>query len=166
MQKPTRCAPGDQALIRGLLTIARDDSWQKTHAATFRDDLGDQLRRLHVLLARYGMEFGHRVFYESLRFAALAEAAGLSTIELVLDRIVMQKVLPRLHGSRRRLELPLLALAQFCRDLPDTIAADEELPSLEAEQPTNAAAKLPMSYDKLCRMLRNLRANQFASFTE
>ena len=65
------------------------------------------------------MEFGHRVFYESLRFAALAEAAGLTTMESVLDRIVMQKVLPRLHGSRRRLELPLLALAQFCRDLPD-----------------------------------------------
>jgi 5-methylcytosine-specific restriction protein B len=78
----------------------------------------------------------------------------------------MQKVLPRLHGSRRRLELPLLALAQFCRDLPDAPATDEKLPSLQVEQLADAAAKLPKSYDKLCRMLRNLRANQFASFTE
>ena len=112
------------------------------------------------------MEFGHRAFYESLRFAALAQAAGLATMDQALDRIVMQKVLPRLHGSRRRLERPLLALAQFCRDLPETLAEDEKLPSLNLERLRDDPPKLPVSYNKICRMLHNLRTNQFASFTE
>lgn len=84
----------------------------------------------------------------------------------MLDCIVMQKVLPRLHGSRRRLELPLLALAHFCRDLPEVVAVDEKLPMLNTEVVTDTAAKLPTSHAKIGRMLRNLRANQFASFTE
>ena len=166
IQKPVPCTPGDPELIRGLMHFARDDAWQLTNPATFQDSLGTLLKQLHVILARFGLEFGHRMFYESLRFAALAEKAGLSQLNSVLDCVVMQKVLPRLHGSRRRLELPLLALAQFCRDMPDTIATDENLPSLKIEQLADSAAKLPRSYDKLCRMLRSLRANQFASFTE
>jgi len=38
--------------------------------------------------------------------------------------------------------------------LPDVPATDEKLPSLQVEQLADAAAKLPKSYDKLCRMLR------------
>ncbi len=166
VRKPIPCAPGDQALVRGLLKIASDDDWHQAKPASFRNSLAERLRQLQGLLARYGMEFGHRVFYESLRFAALGEVAGLATIEAVLDRVVLQKVMPRLHGSRRRLELPLLALAQFCRDLPETIELDEKLPALQLDQPGGAAAKLPAAHSKLVRMLRNLRANQFASFTE
>jgi 5-methylcytosine-specific restriction protein B len=166
IQKPGRCLPGDQALVRGLLAIARDDAWQQVHPAPYRDELGQKLRQLHVALAQHGMEFGHRVFYESLRFAAMAHAAGFATLEPVLDHIIMQKVLPRLHGSRRRLELPLLLLTQFCRDLPEALASDDSLPSLRLEQPGHSDAKLPVSFNKLCRMLRSLRSNQFASFTE
>jgi 5-methylcytosine-specific restriction enzyme B len=165
-RKPTPCLPADQALVRGLLSISSDDNWQQTNPATFSQELGDKLRQAHTLLARYGLEFGHRVYYESLRFAALAEVAGLQTIEEVLDRIVMQKMLPRLHGSRKRLELPLLALTHYCRDLPVVIETDENLPTLRVDQLADGAAKLPISYRKLCRMLRNLRANQFVSFTE
>ena len=165
-RKPVQCEMGDQVLVRGLLKIAIDDEWQQTHPASFRDQLAERLRQLQGLLARYGMEFGHRVFYESLRFAALAQAAGFGTIEAVLDRVVLQKVLPRLHGSRRRLELPLLALAQFCRDLPDVVEPDEKLGALHPEEPGNSPTKLLGAHDKVARMLRNLRANQFASFTE
>jgi 5-methylcytosine-specific restriction enzyme B len=166
VRKPNPCSVGDQTLVRGLAKMASDDMWHQTNPASFRDHLADRLRQLQGLLARYGMEFGHRVFYESLRFAAFAEPAGLGTMEAVLDRVVLQKVMPRLHGSRRRLELPLLALAQFCRDLPEDIEADEKLPALQPDQPSGTAPKLPGAHDKLSRMLRSLRANQFASFTE
>lgn len=166
VQKPENCSPGDVELVRGILSIARDDKWQQTNPSPYRDELAIKLKQLHIGLARYGMEFGHRVFYESLRFAALAHSAGLGTMEQVLDRIVMQKVLPRLHGSRRRLERPLLLLMQFCRDLPEAFSGDEKLPELKLDQPGDVPAKLPISYNKLCRMMNNLRTNQFASFTE
>jgi 5-methylcytosine-specific restriction enzyme B len=166
VRKPVPCIPGDSALVRGLVALARDDAWQQANSATFQAGLGEKLRQLHLVLARYGMEFGHRVFYESLRFAALAEKAGLDSLEQVLDRVVMQKVLPRLHGARRRLELPLLALMHFARDLPDEVASDEKLSALQLDVNAIIGPRLPVSFDKLSRMLRNLRANQFASFTE
>jgi 5-methylcytosine-specific restriction protein B len=165
-RKPTKCAAGDDELVRGLLSIARDDDWQLTRPSSFADDLIPRLRQLHQLLCRYNLEFGHRVFYEALRFASLAEQAGLQELETVLDRIVMQKVLPRLHGSRRRLELPLLALALYCRDLPESLVSDQKLPTLEVEAVSESGARLPSAHAKVVRMLQNLRLNQFASFTE
>jgi 5-methylcytosine-specific restriction protein B len=164
--KPQPCEPGDQELVRGLLTIARDDSWHRGRTNVVAVELMRRLRQLHEVLSRYNLEFGHRVFYEAMRFAALAEEAGIEGLGSIMDRIVMQKVLPRLHGSRRRLELPLLALAQFCRELPDAVASDETLPTVSVEAAPEQGAALPNAYAKATRMLRSLRANQFASFTE
>ena len=106
------------------------------------------------------MEFGHRVFYEAVRFAAMAEQAGISGLAATIDLIVLQKVLPRLHGSRRRIEAPLLALRAFCQDFSTLVTATAA--SSEALQP----ASLPRSHAKLERMLTALKANQFVSFSE
>lgn len=165
-KKPSSCQTGDEALVRGLLAMGRDDEWHTSNTPEFQEDLAQHLISLHETLSRYGFEFGHRVFYEAVRFSAFASKAGVGDKDDVLDRIVFQKVLPRLHGSRRRLELPLLALAHFCRDL-DQVAQDNMLMSIKPEQCGEAAMpRLKLSHDKLCRMLRALRANQFASFTE
>ena len=165
-RKPVRCNAADPALVRGLLSISRDDQWQLENPAPFQAGVERRLKQLHNLLSRYGLEFGHRVFYEALRFAALANRTGLDDLEKVLDRIVFQKVLPRLHGSRRRLEMPTLALMHFCHELPELIEADEKLPGLEPDWRSMTDAKLALSFEKLGRILRNLRANQFASFTD
>lgn len=165
-RKPSPCIPGDAELVRGLLSIARDDSWHLVRQTELLAELPRYLRHLHEVLSRYGLEFGHRVFYEAIRFAALAEEAGTASVKMILDRIVMQKVLPRLHGSRRRLELPLLALGQYCLELPDTVANDDQLRTAEVEATPLEGAALPTAHGKIVRMLRSLRANQFASFTE
>jgi 5-methylcytosine-specific restriction enzyme B len=165
-RKPTVCEAGDPAIVRGLLSLARDADWQSANPGPFQPDLEQRLRQLHSILGSYSLEFGHRVFYESLRYAAFAHKAGLDSLEKVLDRIVFQKVLPRLHGSRKKLEAPVLALMHFCHALPGEIEADAKAHVVEQEALTPEAAKLPLSYGKLARLLRNLRANQFASFTE
>ena len=165
-RKPQRVVPGDPELIRGLVALASDDQWHVEHPAQFHQELAEWLKRLHLTLSRYNLEFGHRVFYEALRFAALAYEAGISDLRAVLDCIVMQKVLSRLHGSRRRLELPLLALAQYSRDLPEVAETDEKLAALNADTSAGLTPTLPISYAKIIRMLRALRSNQFASFTE
>jgi 5-methylcytosine-specific restriction protein B len=164
--RPKPCEPGDQELVRGLLAIARDDNWHRNRLGELIGELTHRLRQLHELLSRYNLEFGHRAFYEAIRFAALAEEAGIGGLRAIMDRIVMQKVLPRLHGSRRRLELPLLALSQFCRELPEVVASDAKLQTSGVEEMPELGAALPIAYGKVTRMLRSLRANQFASFTE
>lgn len=166
-RKPTTCRPGEAALVRGLLSISKSDQWHENAAPDLREEVAKRLRQVHRLLSEYGMEFGHRAFYECIRLAALLDAAGISDRAAALDRIVMQRILPRLHGSRRKLEQPLLALAQFCRDLPANVPTESSLAAVDLEVLSEGVvAKLPKSHDKVVRMLRSLRLNQFASFTE
>jgi len=162
--RASSCQPGDQALVRGLLAISRDEKWHQENAPTFKDELAEHLRDLHRVLAAYGMEFGHRTFYESMRFAAMAGEAGSTSLYEVLDRIVLQKILPRMHGSRRRLERPLLSIARFARDLH--AAVDTGGIETIDKQDAQVAPLLPASYDKVARMLITLRTNQFVSFAE
>lgn len=163
-RKPKICSPGDPNLVRGLQVIARDDEWHVNQPFSAQADLIKRLHQLHNLLSRHNLEFGHRVFYEAVRFGAMVEKAGVKGIDSVLDLIVIQKVLPRLHGSRRRLEPPLLALLGFCRD-PSDDSSSETGPDDESNDPPTPP-RLGASHRKLSRMLRNLRANQFASFAE
>jgi 5-methylcytosine-specific restriction protein B len=167
-QKPKPCEPGDQTLVRGFLAIAENDSWQLDNPASGLDSFIENLRNLHKLLAEDAFEFGHRVFYEAVRFAAMHDAAGDADPDHALDLQIMQKVLPRLHGSRRRLEPILCALGKFCFDLTVELGVHtgevgsrfNPLASHEGEP------RLPISFDKIRRMTRSLRANQFVSFTE
>ena len=96
---------------------------------------------------------------------ALLAASGSPGWSTALDYVVLQKLLPRLHGARRRLEPVLVSLARFAYDLSHVAVPAGETPfdplgSLQAEP------ELPLSFQKLVRMTRSLRANQFASFME
>ncbi len=164
--KPVSCTPSSPSLVRGFLAIATDSEWQVRTPYSRIAELAEHLRRLHEMLARYGLEFGHRVFYEATRFAAMYEQAGESSLRAALDRIIMQKVLPRLHGSRRRLEVPLTALAIYCLNLPDELPKDQEAQKFSAADHDPATAALPISFEKVTRMITSLRTNQFTSFTE
>ena len=158
---------GRPGLIRGFLEIATNSDWHLEAGHSKADELGDQLRALQTIMSKYGLEFGHRVFYEAMRFAALNEAAGETSLDSALDRIVMQKLLPRIHGSRRRIEGLLLALSQYCFDYSTPTPTSGVMDQVFNPESVDASVvKLPYSFDKLLRMLRSLRANQFTSFTE
>jgi 5-methylcytosine-specific restriction protein B len=165
-RKPVACDPGSESALRTFLSVAVDDAWHLQNPAPGLEVLSSNLRSLHRILSAAGMEFGHRVFYEAMRFAAMLAVSGDSDPIRALDLQVLQKVLPRIHGGRRRIEPVLCALGRFTFDLH----ADREIvegrqvfdPLQESENP----ASLPLSYDKIQRMIRSLRANQFVSFTE
>lgn len=161
--RPVACKAGAPELTAGFLQIVQDEGFLQQHPAPAQDVIVQRLRALHALLSEDGFEFGHRSFYESVRFAAMLAAAGASDADHALDRIVLQKILPRLHGARRRLEAPLCALGRFCIDPAQSASAPSNKTALDldAKQP-----RLPGAYAKVRRMLLALRANQFVSFTE
>lgn len=111
-----------------------------------------------------------RTFMASLatkRFATIFTRSGDEDVVRALDRQVMQKLLPRLHGSRRRLEATLCALGRFCHDLTFEEGSILSGGALAFDPLSHTGgAELPASFDKVRRMTRTLRANQFASFTE
>lgn len=160
LRRPDNCAPGDRALVQGFMSIAQNEDWHLQHTVDRREELVDHLRDLHRTLD-HGFAFGHRVVYEALRFSALHHAAGGSGLLQALDIQIMQKILPRLHGARRRLEPVLCAVGKFCFDLTSTNAD-----TFDPAEQNAAEAQLPRSFAKLQEMLERLRVNQFVSFTE
>jgi hypothetical protein len=158
LARPSSVTAAEPAVLRSLLAISRDDQWHDSEPHVAREQLVDELKKAHALLAASGHEFGHRVMAESLRFAAIYSGSGREDLNEVLDLIAMQKLLPRLHGSRRRLE-PVL------RDLMSWAGVQAAQGSGE-ELVVDGSARLPRTAAKLNRMLASLQANQFVSFTE
>jgi hypothetical protein len=156
--RPSSVPAADPSVLRSLLAISRDDRWHDSEPHVAREQLVEQLQKAHARLAASGHEFGHRVMSESLRFAAIYSGSGRQELDEVLDLIAMQKLLPRLHGSRRRLEPVLRSLMDWAgaQDAPDDAVAPF----------ADGSARLPRTAAKLRRMLASLQANQFVSFTE
>jgi 5-methylcytosine-specific restriction protein B len=127
-----------------------------------RDQMAAWLRELHELLAAEDREFGHRVFFEALRFGGLLAEAGESDPMVALDLQVMQKVLPRVHGSIRQVGSTLEQLGAWCFHGPGVPLPE----SFNPVEPPEGEPRLPVSFDKITRMTRRLRANHFVSYAE
>jgi len=62
--------------------------------------------------------------------------------------------------------LPLTVLAIYCLNLPEEPPGSEEALKFSADDHDPATAALPISFEKVTRMITGLRTNQFTSFTE
>lgn len=118
-------------------------------------------------LAKVGAEFGYRTAGEFCAFVENAIKLGSSPDEAV-DAAVMQKLLPKLHGSRRQLEKPLEALWKLCLK-GDGAASVETLAKVEGEIdvfPYANNCAYPISAEKIARIFKNAKNNGFASYAE
>ncbi len=89
----------------------------------------------------------------------------------LLDVAIMQKLLPKLHGSRNKLSKVLPILGGFC--LKDSTNIKENyldkfvnynLTEFDIESDENVKYKI--SFEKICRMYKNAVENGFASYAE
>ncbi len=147
-RRPSPVAPGSDGSHSTLRDSSADDAVHLDHPLPESVVIGEHLRDLHEQLSSIGFEFGHRTYFEAGRFAWLLHAAGIDDPDLALDWIVMAKILPRLHGSRRQLEA-------FLEDLLNTATGSDQ------DKPV-----MPLTARKSARMLELVRANQFVSFAE
>jgi len=154
LRRPLAVPAGDPAVLDRAVSIIRDAEWQFRHPHPDHDQLLDDLRQVHRILASGGLDFGHRVVFEALRYAALLHATIGATRDGALDLITVTKLLPKIHGSRQRIESVLRGLIEF--------AAGDSSGSL----PSGTEARLPLTLEKLERMLQTLLDAQFVSFTE
>jgi hypothetical protein len=141
-------------------------------------------------------EFGFRVAKEGasfLHFHKLLSGDGWE-FKAAMDAQILQKLLPKLHGSRNVLEPVLCTLATLCFEKRTWKLDDEgkefaHLKELQAEAAKAARmedesldplglradgtriyppaeAYYPLSFEKILRMLERLRSNGFTSFAE
>jgi hypothetical protein len=155
----------------------------------------DEMMLYFDLLRQHDAEFGYRVVYESARFVhfyRLLRGDGedeTAWFRSAVDAVIVQKLLPKLHGSRAKLEGALWALAWACgmarterngmsfsAQLGEASQALDEiqfgpeavlanLRSLNSSDPYQAA-HYPLSYEKVMRMWRRLVRDQFVAFAE
>ncbi len=141
------------------------------------------------VLQEHGAEFGYRVAHEAARFIHFYKLLGnypdddIAWFASAFDCVVVQKFLPKLHGSRAKLG-PLLKALWFLSTQTRPYSEDEKANKLIEEQASKEAAEKskdtnfiptitasaiaphPLSANKIARMWKLLDENGFASFAE
>lgn len=138
----------------------------------FREDMPkaarEKLAGLNALLEPYHLHFGYRVANEvGLYVQNAVEYVGKDAADTALDLQVLQKVLPKLHGTKQRLLEPLWKLLLFTTwaTPPDEKYSKDAEAKAESHLRTGAAP-MPRSAKKLLRMLRRVQEQGFVSFIE
>ncbi|MFP8489650.1 McrB family protein [Gracilimonas sp. Q87] len=130
---------------------------------TDKSSLSNELIQFFENLSEVGAEFGYRTAYEINRFASLAEHMAKDWgFEQIMDAAISQKLLPKLHGSRRKLESVLFKLGQLCIKEGDAEELLKKSDSIDWEN----NVKYPISLEKIVRMHKGLLENGFTSFAE
>lgn len=111
------------------------------------------------VLKKVNAEFGYRTATEIFRFIANAKSCANEMKENeILDAVIVQKLLPKLHGSRKKIEPILKTLWGLCMQdehVTDAITRDNV-----------EFAKFPEAADKIQRMMQTALDNGFTSFAE
>ena len=110
-------------------------------------------------LKNVNAEFGYRTANEIYRFIGFAKNLGLTDAEAI-DAAIIQKLLPKLHGSRKHLNEPLKKLWELC------LNQDVNLPLTEDCVADSKTCKYLLSADKILRMYKAAVNNGFTSFAE
>ena len=122
-----------------------------------KDAIAAALNKFFPELAKLGAEFGYRSASEIVRFCAYYLATG-ATIDDAIDAAIVQKLLPKLHGSQARLGPVLRKLKE--------LATKETVTSEGGETKKVRTPLYTLTCEKLDRMLDRLKANGFTSFAE
>ncbi|MBI9103761.1 MAG: hypothetical protein JEY99_15200 [Spirochaetales bacterium] len=110
-------------------------------------------------LQEVGAEFGYRVATEIKIFIKKCSdiSGGEMSRDEIIDAAIMQKLLPKLHGSRNKIENTLKELGNLCLKNPET----KNFPISTTDN-----IRYPVSYEKLHRMYKHVIADGFTSYAE
>jgi 5-methylcytosine-specific restriction protein B len=139
---------------------------RKYDSTKIQESVIEQLLLFFRELKLVGAEFGYRTAAEILRFVAVTKELNDEwTNEQILDAAIMQKLLPKLHGSRRKLEATLKSLTGLCL-FDKALAADILNPKKNIDFKDTIRIKYPLSLEKIRRMNNGLIGNNFTSYAE
>ena len=149
-----------------FVEIALDENILTKNAAELNKTLLDFFGELK----KTGAEFGYRSASEIIRFAAVVNMIEPTwTTTDIIDAAIMQKLLPKVHGSRKKLEGVLLTLARLCvQDAVKNVKYFKVDSLLISDDLDTISEKFiyPVSFEKIARMHKGLLANGFTSYAE
>jgi len=143
------------------VSIAKKELNQ-TDYSKLNGELLEFFKELQVL----GAEFGYRTASEIQTLFSkidLINPEYPDKTDEKIDIAIMQKLLPKLHGSRRKLLKTLNLLAQKCLTENQEVIFNERGVYHLSE---SNSIKYPLSFEKISRMYKNAIENGFASYAE
>lgn len=134
-------------------------------------DLKDELMPFFNSLKKAGAEFGYRTAFEMSRFITICNnmpdkkidtelPVNVMSNDEIIDAAIIQKLLPKVHGSRNKIEPILRDLAVLC------LKTDGEPFQKDNNGNNSLPVKYPLSYEKLERMYHRVISDGFTSFAE
>lgn len=134
------------------------------------------LGNLFAILQGCRQEFAYRTIKDILTYVHVDYELTKNGLEWdqarCLDVQMLQKILPKLHGTKKRISPALVALAKYCEKLNVEealkLVREEDNPeSYKALEPDRFKTPvLKDSYTKLCEMILAVRRDQFVSFIQ
>ena len=161
--------PDLESLHREGRNMAKDFNRKVKSPGTFSESnkLKDILISSFKKLKQAGTEFGYRTVLEIVRLAKYIKEFDQNNnwdIDKIADAAIIQKLLPKLHGSRKKLGPILKDLARLCIKNPNDKNIDAVLGN--SAELDDEEIKFPNSLEKIQRMHNRLMQNGFTSFTE
>ena len=177
-------------LHKGAVTLNLDElvGKGKDMAASFvqncRKELDkDLIKKIDELLIetfkplkKAGAEFGYRTITEIRQLATQLnqfdievkkerlESPNFKKEEVIFDIAILQKLLPKLHGSVGKLKIPLTKLAELCFDKGKW--DNQYLDANDDVGESSENLRYPLSFEKIKSMYVRLLQNGFVSFAE
>lgn len=149
----------------GIAKSFLDIASNKLFVAKDIEEINTVLVQFFVELKKTGAEFGYRSATEILRLIhQLAVLDKNLTTNQKIDIAIMQKLLPKLHGSRRKLCPVLETLGSFC--ISDDVKIVKDIFEKSDFNFNELNVRYPISLEKISRMYRGAIDNGFASFAE
>lgn len=158
------------------LTLAADPAALPAETLESLHSCRSTIADLFGILQLRHQEFAFRAMAEMLRFLAVDYELTADKSKwdwaAAMDAQIIQKILPKLHGSKRKIGPLLTALATYCE-------AGDKLGAVKALDSDTSADAYPVSGDKvaqsplfrsshrkLCEMIEAVRREQFISFIQ
>ena len=142
------------------------------------DNLKKTLNSFFTELQKVGAEFGYRTASEiqtlfgqigiinpELKQSAEIKLKYKTEDDYKIDIAIMQKLLPKLHGSRNKLVGTLSILASLCYK-EDSIPVTKDIFTDKSIEINKLNIIYPLSLEKITRMYHNVISNGFTSYAE
>ena len=149
------------AMSESFLSIAHTDTIVKN------DNLAKELVSFFKHLQPVGAEFGYRSASEIMQLVTKLKMLDKTiTDNSCLDIAIMQKLLPKLHGSRSKLVKILIVLSGLCLEGIPTEEFEKKFDDYYKNDFEGLSIKYPISFEKIIRMYKNVLSNGFTSYAE
>lgn len=133
------------------------------------DTLKTTLNNFFSTLQEVGAEFGYRTASEIQTLFGQIDVVNPDFSEKENEKIdiaIMQKLLPKLHGSRSKLTPILKTLATLCYQNNEDFTLEQKDKVFETVKEDTRTVQNPISLEKITRMYHNVISNGFTSYAE